>query len=124
MYVNKSRNRIKELRIAKGFNSMREFVRYINDIEEFEVSTATISLLEAHKRENPSWELVDFLCGYFGVTADYLMGRTDYNIKENEVKKIAGEKPADKTEMEIEMKEFYKKMRKKYAGEFTDEAAK
>lgn len=115
-YVNTCRNRIRELRIAKGHESMREFVRFINGTLGFDVSIATISLLESHKRENPTWELIDCLCKYFDVTSDYLMGRAEYNIKETEVKEtIAKDKEPLPPEMEMEMERFYEKMRKMYA---------
>lgn len=116
MYENTCKNRIRELRMAKGHESMREFVRFINGTLGFEVSTATISLLESHKRENPSWELVDCLCKYFNVTADYLMGRSDYNIKENELKEaVAKDKEPLPPEVKMEMDRFYEKMRAMYA---------
>ena len=114
-YVNKCRNRIRELRIARGHDSMREFVRFINDQLGYEVSPGTISQLENHKRENPYWELVDVLSTYFGVTSDYLMGRTDYNVKTEEVKKARGDKQPLPPEAELAMETFYEKMRQMYA---------
>ena len=114
-YVNECRNRIRELRIAKGHDSMREFVRFINGTLGYDVSVATISLLESHRRENPSWELIDCLCKYFGVTSDYLMGRSDYNIEDKEVKEVvAKDKEPLPPEMQMEMDRFYEKMRQMY----------
>ena len=71
------KNRIKELRLAKGHTSLREFVRYINKSLGFRVSLGTIYLLEQHKNENPSWKVIAVLSQYFGVSADYLMGRSN-----------------------------------------------
>lgn len=68
-------NRIKELRIAKGHESQREFARFITNTLGYSVSNGTISLLESNKTNNPSWKLVAVLADYFNVSTDYLMGR-------------------------------------------------
>ncbi len=115
IYKNKCRNRIRELRVAKGFNSLREFTRFINNQLGFKVSIATISLLESHRRENPFWELIDVLANYFQVSTDYLMGRTDYNIKIKDEEHLARLKKQLPPEAEYAMQEFYKKMCKMYA---------
>ncbi|MCI8517258.1 MAG: helix-turn-helix domain-containing protein [Hungatella sp.] len=42
------------------------------------VSSAAYSLWEKGERE-PKFEIIEKLCAFFGVTADFLMGRTDDN---------------------------------------------
>ena len=68
-------NRIKELRIAKGHESQREFAHFISTVLGYKVSNSTIHLLEANKNNNPYWGLVAVLADYFNVSTDYLMGR-------------------------------------------------
>ena len=102
-------NRIKELRLASGNESLREFVKMLNDRYGYKVSIATISIVENHRHENPHWELVDVLAKHFNVTADYLMGRTNYNVSTEELEKT---KPQHSPEEEMMMQQFYEKMRK------------
>ena len=94
----KYRNRLRELRIARGWESMAEFTRFINSSLGFKVSLSTIHLIEIHKNENPYWQLVAVLSDYFGVTADYLMGRADANKQPTEEDKTAMDQldPADR----------------------------
>ncbi|SFB10610.1 helix-turn-helix domain-containing protein [Selenomonas ruminantium] len=114
-YKNKCRNRIRELRIARGHNSLRGFAEFINTHLGYEVSASALSQLELHRRENPYWELVDVLSTYFGVTADYLMGKTDYNVRKEEVIKDREDKVTKSPEEELLMQQFYDKMREMYA---------
>lgn len=81
-------NRIKELREKKGFTSIREFTHFINDQLHYDVSVATMVLLEKNKRLdrdsiivndtvvelNPPYRLVKVLADYFGVSIEYMMG--------------------------------------------------
>ena len=108
-YKNKNYNRIKELRIANGDGSIREFVKMLNDRYGYKVSIATISIIENHRHENPSWELVDVLAKHFNVTTDYLMGRTNYNVRLKDVDKI---KTKHSPEEEMMMQQFYERMKK------------
>lgn len=108
-YKNKNYNRIKELRIANGDGSIREFVKMLNDRYGYKVSIATISIIENHRHENPSWELVDVLAKHFNVTTDYLMGRTNYNVSTKELEK---KKPQHSPEEEMMMQQFYEKMKR------------
>ena len=108
-YKNKNYNRIKELRIANGDGSIREFVKMLNDRYGYKVSIATISIIENHRHENPSWELVDVLANHFNVTTDYLMGRTNYNVRLKDVDKI---KTKHSPEEEMMMQQFYERMKK------------
>lgn len=108
-YKNKNYNRIKELRIANGDGSIREFVKMLNDRYGYKVSIATISIIENHRHENPSWELVDVLAKHFNVTTDYLMGRTNYNVRLKDADKI---KTKHSPEEEMMMQQFYERMKK------------
>lgn len=74
-------NRIKELRIAKGHESQREFAHFISTVLGYKVSNSTIHLLEANKNNNPYWRLVAVLADYFNVSADYLMGREEVSAE-------------------------------------------
>lgn len=80
-YKNKCHNRLFELRTSKGFTSRREFVKFLNKELGFKISIAAISNLENHKHENPTFRIVDCLARYFDVSYDYLMGKTNYNIR-------------------------------------------
>ena len=83
-------NRIKELREKKGFTSIREFTHFINDELHYDVSVATMVLLEKNKRLdrdsivvngmtiklkgiNPPYRLIKVLADYFGVSIEYMM---------------------------------------------------
>ena len=83
-------NRIKELREAKGFNSIREFTHFIEKELHYPVSVATMCLLEKDKKlnkdfividgtvvelkgVNPPYRLVKVLADYFGVSIEYMM---------------------------------------------------
>ena len=66
-------NRIKELREKKGFTSIREFTHFINDQLHYDVSVATMVLLEKDKTD-PQYNLVKTLTNYFGVSIEYMMG--------------------------------------------------
>lgn len=81
-------NRLKELRIAKGFDSMRGFTNFISRELDFPVSYGFISQFENHIKENPSWRLIDVLCDYFEVSADYLMGKSDVNHYDRPVEPV------------------------------------
>jgi len=66
-------NRIAELRKEKGFTSIREFTHFINDNLHYDVSVATMVLLEKDKTD-PQYNLVKTLANYFGVSIEYMMG--------------------------------------------------
>lgn len=66
-------NRIKELREKKGFTSIREFTHFINDNLHYDVSVATMVLLEKDKTD-PQYNLVKTLANYFNVSIEYMMG--------------------------------------------------
>ncbi|WP_303838974.1 helix-turn-helix domain-containing protein [Selenomonas ruminantium] len=108
----KTKNRVKELRVAKGHDSQREFANFITNTLGCPVSYATISKLEK-QTANPTWEIVDTLAGYFGVTTDYLMGRTNQNlaVAAHTDDNIADDLPP---EAKIAVDTFYNKMRALY----------
>lgn len=63
------KNRLKELRSEKGL-TQRELANLIK------LSPSTIAMYEAGQR-TPDPEILQKLADYFGVSLDYLMGRTD-----------------------------------------------
>lgn len=74
--------RVKELREKKGF-TLREFAHFVNDELHYDVSLATLIMLENDKRYNgkeyvdghdPQYSLVKTLANYFNVSIEYLMG--------------------------------------------------
>lgn len=74
-------NRVRELRIARGHESLREFARFVSNTLGYSVSASTLSLIENNKNLNPSWGLISTLADYFMVSSDYLMGKED--VKSN-----------------------------------------
>lgn len=62
------KSRLKELRIYKGL-TQTELANALG------VATSTISMYEQGKRE-PSLEMLDFLCDFFNVDTDYMLGKT------------------------------------------------
>ena len=75
-------NRIKELREKKGFDSIREFARFVENELNYPVSVSTMVLLEKDKRmagtkiidgANPQYNLVKTLANYFNVSIEYMM---------------------------------------------------
>ena len=60
-------NRLRQLRIERG----------LNVAEKLNVTIRTISHYEAGDRE-PSIDVLIKLCDLYDVSADYLIGRTDY----------------------------------------------
>ncbi len=104
------RNRLRELRIAKGWDSMAEFCRFVNNQLGYKVSLSNMSTLETHKHENPYWQLVVVLAKYYGVSTDYLMGISDVNYKEKK-EDILDEDKLD-PELKMAMETFYQKMLK------------
>ena len=75
----RTKSRLKELRLAKGHESQREFARFVTSTLGHKCSYGTINAIEK-QTGNPSWDLLDILATYFSVSTDYLMGRTDKNI--------------------------------------------
>lgn len=76
-------NRIAELRKEKGFTSIREFARFVENELNYPVSVSTMVLLEKDKRmagtkiidgANPQYNLVKTLANYFNVPIEYMMG--------------------------------------------------
>lgn len=63
-------NRLKELRIAKGI-SQKELGQIIG------ATYSAVSYWENGVNE-PKVSYIIALCDYFGVSADYLLGRTEY----------------------------------------------
>lgn len=62
-------HKLKQLRLSKDL-SQRELGQKVG------VSNATLSLYENNDRK-PDFDTIKKLADYFGVTADYLLGRTD-----------------------------------------------
>lgn len=69
-------NRIKELRKARG-------LRQADVARETCIDQKTLSNYEIG-RTNPDSYSVTLLADFFGVTADYLLGLSDYNFKSKE----------------------------------------
>ena len=67
-------NRIKELRKAKG-------LRQTDVARETCIDQKTLSNYEIGRTNPDSYSIVQ-LSDFFGVTADYLLGLTDYNFKD------------------------------------------
>ncbi|BAL85173.1 putative HTH DNA binding protein (plasmid) [Selenomonas ruminantium subsp. lactilytica TAM6421] len=105
-------NRVKELRVAKGHESQREFANFVTNNLGCPVSYGTINKLE-NQNGNPTWELLDTLATYFQVSTDYLMGRTNKNLA---VAAHVDEEPGDELppEAKIAVDTFYNKMRALY----------
>jgi transcriptional regulator with XRE-family HTH domain len=71
-----SNNRIKDLRIERGLKQ-KEFAKMFN------VPATTVSSWETGVR-NPQYETMCELADYFGVSIDYLMGRSDVRYYKHE----------------------------------------
>lgn len=71
--------RIKKLREKKNLNQL-EFSKILN------ISNTTLSQYEAGNR-TPSDEIKEKVADYFGVSVDYLLGRTEKSISEVEISK-------------------------------------
>lgn len=67
-------NRIKELRKARG-------LRQTDVARETCIDQKTLSNYEIGRTNPDSYAIVQ-LSDFFGVTADYLLGLTDYNLKD------------------------------------------
>ena len=106
-------NRVKELRVARGHESQREFADFITKQRGCPVSYGTINKLE-NQTGNPTYELLDALARYFGVSIDYMMGRIDKNYTEDThvEKKAEDDLPP---EAKIAMETFYNKMKALYS---------
>lgn len=70
--------RIKELREERGL-SMDMVVYDINDKYNIELNKSTLSRWETGKR-TPTLRLAAYLCLYYNVSLDYLMGFTDSKV--------------------------------------------
>lgn len=68
--MKKLSERLKELRLAKG-NTQKQVAEYLG------LTQKAYGFYELGTRE-PSLQTLLKLCDYFGVTADYILGRTDY----------------------------------------------
>lgn len=64
-------NRLRELRRAKGL-TLKEVGSLVG------VAESTMSLYESGKRQ-PDYEMLQALAEFFGVSTDYLLGRSDYS---------------------------------------------
>lgn len=62
--------RLKELRITRGL-TQKEIAK------QLDISTRAYSHYETGDRD-PTIEMLKALCDFFDVSADYLIGRTDY----------------------------------------------
>ena len=71
----KFNERLRELRIEKGLKQ-KEVAEYLG------MTAKGYAFYELGERE-PSIETILKLCDYFDVTADYLLGRKDYESWEN-----------------------------------------
>lgn len=63
-------NRIKDLRLEKGLTQKQV-------AEQLNITTRAYSYYETGTRE-PSFDVLRRICDFFDVTADYIIGRTDF----------------------------------------------
>lgn len=71
------RCRLQQLRLAKNIPSQRALVKAIK-AAGYEVSHPVIQRMEKGEIRNVGWDAVYALSEFFGVSADYLMGRDNY----------------------------------------------
>ena len=101
-------NRLRFLRTEKG-ESLEKIAKYLN------VTIQTISNYENEKRDMTPDTILK-LAEYFGVSTDYLLGKTDIRNIEDEFKFAYHKETEGLSEDEIkEALEFYKKI--KYGNE-------
>lgn len=94
-------NRIKQLREEKGLKQ-EELAKVLS------VAPSTIGMYERDERE-PNDSITLKIAEYFGVSTDYLLGKTDIKNIEDEFKTIYSKEIEGLTEEEIkEALEFYK----------------
>lgn len=80
--------RLKELREAAGYKSQQSFA------DAFGVAQSTVGNWEAGKRE-PNYDTTMRLAHFFGISLDYLLGRTD----EKETLTQEGERKVEKQDL-------------------------
>ena len=106
-------NRLKFLRNEKGEN-LDKIAKYLN------VSMQTISNYENEKRDMTP-ETIIKLAEYFGVSTDYLLGKTDirnYDKDEQEFRFAYHKEMEGLTDEEIaDALRFYKEMKKRVKGD-------
>lgn len=86
--------------------------------KNFKLAESTISMYERNERE-PSFELVERFADYFGVTTDYLLGRSDSPVEYSE------EEKQFLIDLSLSDEELFKKYRFAFGDkEYTDEEAK
>ena len=106
-------NRLKFLRNEKGEN-LDKIAKYLN------VSIQTISNYENEKRDMTP-ETIIKLAEYFGVSTDYLLGKTDirnYDKDEQEFRFAYHKEMEGLTDEEIvDALRFYKEMKKRVKGD-------
>lgn len=73
-------NRVEELRIAKGIDSQRKLARILTE-RGWKVSYATISRLEKQDFGKTNIGTFLALADLFGVSLDYLVGKSDINYR-------------------------------------------
>lgn len=104
-------NRLKYLRTEKGEN-LEKVAEYLN------VSIQTISNYENEKRDMTPDTIIK-LAKYFGVSTDYLLGKSD--IRNPEEFKYAYNRPKEADGLSDEevndALRFYKKMKKQFGGD-------
>ena len=98
-YVAGFEDRLKELRQQRGI-TQRELACYLN------IAHSTVAQYETGKRM-PDAEMLDALARYFGVTIDYLLGRSDYPLLPD-TSKIDGA-----LETDPELLDFWRKLKKR-----------
>ena len=97
-------NRLRFLRTEKG-ESLEKIARYLN------VTIQTISNYENEKRDMTPDTILK-LADYFGVSTDYLLGKTDIRNIEDEFKFAYHKETEGLSEDEIkEALDFYKKIK-------------
>lgn len=114
-------NRVKILRVTKGINSQRELARHLSSFAGRPISFSLIARMESYDAKNVGWQNVVDIADYFGVTVDYLMGRSDVNLYQEQIKKADDKSQEDNLPPEYEMavNTFMKKMKDAYInGEF------
>jgi repressor LexA len=70
-------NKLRLLQLRKEFNMTQdELCKVLNDRYSFSIDKSLISKYEKGKHE-PNYYFIDLVSSVFGVTSDYMMGRTD-----------------------------------------------
>lgn len=70
-------NRIKQLRVAKGIDSLRDLSYIITTQYGFPLGFANLGRIESGRNDNPKYKTLAALANFFDVSIEYLMGDSD-----------------------------------------------